>query len=231
MNRDEDLELGQLRSNAWAFAQGLQGPLKPAELTRLDYLEAKVKREAEAKVAAEKTAAEAALAGRRILPRAVNPVIHEADIKPPKRRVDGAAWLGAVNKVAAQRELGDVTGSTIVQIATKIAWAVAKGAGVGRIALRVLGKLAVAGKETARKVVRYLEDWGLLKTANIMHRRGRKLWRTVNAYELALPPATGGTARYRPPLFERKVWWAAAVNLHARAVGLNTTPLRQPGET
>ena len=153
MNRDEDLELGQLRSSAWAFAQGLQGPLKPAELTRLDYLEAKVKRETDAKVAAEKTAAEAALAGRRILPRAVNPVIHEADIKPPKRRVDGAAWLAAVNKVAAQRELGDVTGSTIVQIATKIAWAVAKGAGVGRIALRVLGKLAVAGKETARKVV------------------------------------------------------------------------------
>lgn len=233
MNRDQELELDQLKSIKWTFDQGISGPngITSAELARLEYLQAKAKADAEAKAAEPKAAAVAARAERAALPRAVNPVMLEADIKPPKRRVDGAVWLAAVNKAAAQRELGDVTGAVIVQIASKIAWAVAKGAGVGRIALRVLGKLAVCCKETARKVVRYLEDWGLLKTANIMHRRGRKLWRTMNAYELALPPATGGVARYRAPLFERKVWWAAAVNLHARAIGLNTTPLRQPGET
>jgi hypothetical protein len=166
-------------------------------------------------------------------PRVKNPVLWEADLKRPKHRIDGKRWLAAVTEAAHARLKGDPLGPTIQRMAEILLWASERGRGIARIAQKMLGKLCVSGKETARKFVRFLEDCALLKTLNLMivrERDGRYI-RDVNAYELVLPEDGKPIKRERESDESRKVWWAVRMGLVVRRFGLNRTPERRRSYT
>ena len=224
-----EYDLKTLNSFKWSADRGESAPLTPemeARRLRLEKMEAEKSRSTSPPLFSRPGEP------RPKPPPAQNPMIHEPDLKPPKRRVDRHKWLAAGRTVVrAARNLGDVTVPTIDRVMDLIGWATEKGAGLGRIGMETLAEQLDVSIDTVRKAIRLLEDVGLLKTANVMRRWRRKLRRTVNAYTLALPDDGEPRARQRETRFERNIWWQVAVDLHARLRGLNTTPLRQPGTT
>jgi hypothetical protein len=100
---------------------------------------------------------------------------------------------------------------------------------------RVLGK--GCKRDTARKVVRFLQAQNLLQPVNVHGHAGDGKWhRLANAYFLATPdttpaPTPDATAAATPdttPGPSRRHWseWASVLGLHARSFGFNRWPER-----
>lgn len=165
-----------------------------------------------------------------------NPKIWEADLKPIRgREVDTDGWLARVRAAARLRVRGDPYETNIIRTAELIVWVIRKdGVGFARQGFKSLGRLVRIGKETVRKVVRFLEQCGLLDTFNVLTREHGFVRRAENAYLIPDAPKgkpaakTDAVLEGRAPvgasLVERLTRYAHHFGLKARAWGLNATP-------
>jgi hypothetical protein len=181
--------------------------------------------------------------------RVLNPKIWAEDVKRfVGRKLPTRAWLSRARQMAAKRQRGDVLRPTLVRACEVLAW----GAQDGKIELTFdsLANLVGCCRETARKVIRWLEDVELIDTFNVLVRTTGKLVRGANLYLPRLSAADeaagdvasddgepGAAAGLTDPtaaaavlgpvarLTARLARWAPRFELVERAWGLNATPL------
>jgi len=177
----------------------------------------------------------AQLAAGAAMPAITNPKIWQADARRFRRgeRFARGPWQAACRAAVKARALGDVLAPTILRACEVLAWQDAGQQGRTQITFKFLAELTGCCVETARKVIRWLEDRGLIDTFNTLDRVGGQIQRTANLYVLAFPdaPPADPPAEAAPVdpigrITARLARWASAFGLTPRAWGYNATPLR-----
>jgi hypothetical protein len=164
----------------------------------------------------------------------INPKIWAEDVRRwrPGKFVSNV-WRSAARLVARARAKGDVLQTTIWGVCDLLERESRKARGKAEITLARIADLTGCCLETARKVVRYLENAELIDTFNVLSRKDGKVLRDANMYLLRMPadgPAIAPDILQSPQgvfarLNETLSRWAANFNLIQRDWGLNATPL------
>ncbi len=190
-------------------------------------------------------AARIAMAGPE---RMFNVPIHEPDLDNFQGRpFDRKTWLARVETALGVYDFGHVHHATVVLACRELADAAEGGRGMVRWTYVQWADFGRCCRSTIHKIIRALWDAGLVRIVNAFYWKGREQRRAANAYfpvmaddaaavvdGAAVPEAVPEAA---PPVGAVKALAriAAALRdlvphlpgLHARALGLNTSPLRE----
>ncbi len=165
--------------------------------------------------------------------RRQHPKVHQADIPDFVPRPDSKAFHAGLSAAVRKRAKGDPLAANIAAVGREVFHAMNTGQ---RKAIADLAKLARCCPETARRCIVFLEEQGLFGVLNVLVRVDRDLLRGANLYlaPWAIAIAAPGL-RLSRRVAERAAKFIAdcssVMGLAARTFGLNTTPVRQPGET
>ena len=188
--------------------------------------------------------------------RMINMPVCEADLaKYQGRPFDKKAWIALLEKAADTEAFGNVHPSTVILAGNQLADAAEDGRGMVRWTYNQWAAFLHCCRSTVHKIVRGLWETELARIANPFYWVGREQRRAANAYFPTMPAAVAGVvaeslAIPEPPASSELApvaeaeapagavkalqRMAAAVKellphfpgLHARVLGLNTSPLR-----
>lgn len=182
-------------------------------------------------------------AKRAIAPgdRIDNPKIQDADVdKYRAPNFAAASWWKRANAAISARKTGDVLMLTLNNCCNALARRFNWGHGSARLSFETLAKEMGCCPETARKAIRYLQEYDVVNVLNTLIRRDddNRLVRWTNLYLAPRPeqapleepsglsPQLSKLARAGAVLTR---WASYFVGLVARDFGLNGTPLRRQG--
>ncbi len=175
-------------------------------------------------------------------PRVKHKVIWEVQIPAAIPAPDSGLYHRELERVALQRvpnadalELGRPRGDPMFGNITAVGRLIYYGMCTGnRLSVEQMAARLDLSAETVRLCIRFLEDHGMFGILNPMKRWGQKLRRAANLY--VAPWFIDLSASKLPRLVKEGAANFLAdcgklFGLAMRPLGLNTTPLRQPGRT
>jgi hypothetical protein len=164
------------------------------------------------------------------MPRRDRKKIQQADIPDVLPKPDSAAYHAELAKLAASRQKGNPLAANIAAVGRAVFYSMVTGI---RQTLAQIARRAGCCVETARRCIIVLEDAGLFGVLNVLVWDGPLQLRAANLYLspwcLDLTKRVAGRVAIRARDFLEHC--GKIMGLAARTMGLNTTPLRQPGET